>query len=227
MIFASAATAQNNTSDSVFTTPLNQAIYAKGGFPGVGLGYAYGIDKSFGLRADYSTLGSYSLNETSGKFDYDGKLKYNQIGLYGDWFPMDDNFRLTAGLQFRNANARATGRPNSADIITIGDVDILALPGDIAYAQIKFPKTSPYLGIGWGLNTVSTTKGWSLFADLGVTFGKPKVSLAVSDSLTAKLNFATGGNGQQEVDKQIVQLRKDANKVKIVPQLFVGVAYKF
>lgn len=226
MVFAASAMAQSETS-STLSSGLNHAIYAKAGFPGVGLGYAYGMDKSFGVRADFTTMGSYSVNDTSGKFDYDGDLKYNQVGVYGDWFPMANNFRLTAGLQFRDAKALANGRPNSADIITIGDTDILALPGDTASAQIKFPSAAPYLGIGWGLNTASNKAGWSVFADLGVTIGKPKVSLTVSDSLGAKLDAATGGNGQQEIDKQLSDFRKDANDVKFVPQFFVGVTYKF
>lgn len=228
IMFAGAAIAQTATDTSTsFTKPAHQALYAKAGFPGVGLGYAYGIDKSFGLRGDFTTMGSYSINDTSGKFDYEGDLKYNQVGIYGDWFPMANNFRLTAGLQFRDAKASAIGRPNSADIITIGDVDVLALPGDTAQAQIKFPSTAPYLGIGWGLNTAANKAGWSVFADLGVTIGKPKVSLNVSDSLGAKLDLATGGNGQLEVDKQVADFRKDANKVKFVPQFFIGAAYKF
>ncbi len=224
-LMSSAALAQ--TSTETFSPTINQAIYAKAGFPGIGLGYAYGFNKHFGLRGDITTVGSYSINETSGKLSYDGDLKYNQAGIYGDWFPQSGNFRVTAGLQFRDAKVRGNGKANSAGLIGIGDVEVMADAGDRVNAQIKFPTIAPYIGIGWGLNTAVNSPGWSFFADLGVTIGKPKVSMTVNDSLAGKLDAATGGNGQQEINKQIAELRKDANDIKIVPQLFVGVAYKF
>lgn len=227
VVLASSAFAQSASTASPFNGPVNQALYVKGGFPGVGVGYAYGVNPNFGIRVDVTTLGSHSVNEESGNLNYNGSLKYNQAGLYGDWFPSANNFRLSAGLQFRNAHIRGEGRPNSLDVMSVGDVDVLVDSGDSLHAQIKFPKVAPYIGIGWGLNTAANSKGWSVFADLGATLGKPKVSMYVNDSLSTKLDAATGGNGQDEINKQVATLRSDTNKWKLTPQLFVGVAYKF
>lgn len=224
------ATASPSISEAALSTTINQAVYGKIGFPGVGLGYAYGVNKNFGIRGDITTIGSYSADETSGDLSYKAKLKYHQAGVYGDYFPSAGNFRVTAGLQFRDAKVTGEGRPNIADQLTIGNTTVLVDQNDRLSAQIKMPTVAPYIGIGWGLNTAASSAGWSFFADLGVTIGKPKVSINVNDSLMGKLEAAAVANGttaQGELDKQVRELKSDSDKLKVVPQIFVGVAYKF
>lgn len=232
MAFSFSAGAQESASQekSVFENTVNQAVYAKAGFPGVGLGYVYGVNKSFGVRADFSTIGSHTKNETSGELDYAGKLKYNQVGVYGDYFPFESNFRVTAGLQYRDAKISGDGRPNSLNQLSIGNTTVTVNQNDRLNAQVKMPDFAPYIGIGWGLNTAANKSGWSIFADVGVTVGKPKVSLQVNDSLMGKLDaaaMANGSTGQAEIDKQVADLKSDTDKLRFMPQVFIGVAYKF
>lgn len=229
--FAGVSFAQEaNTTNTVKGNSFDHAVYSKAGFPGVGFGYAYGLNKSFGLRADVTTIGSYSGDKTSDNLNYNAKLNYNQAGVYGDFFPFESNFRLTAGLNFRDAKVTGDGRPNGNNQLTVGDTTVTVNSNDIINARIKMPSVAPYLGIGWGLNTAASSKGWSFFADIGVTIGKPKVSLQANQSLMDKLDavaVSNGSTGQAELDKQTAQLKKDADKLKFIPQVFVGVAYKF
>lgn len=207
-------------------SPAHQA-YLKGGLAGIGAGYAYGISNAFTARADITTMGTYSRNSTSGDFAYQGKLKYDQASVYGDWFPFEGAFRVTGGLNLRDAKLEAKASPNMAGTVTIGDTTVSFDGNDSAYARIKMPSVAPYIGIGWGHNVVSGSKGFSFIADLGFSIGKPKVDFQVNPALMGKLDAATGGQGSAEINKQLKDIRDDADKIKVMPQLYIGVAYKF
>lgn len=238
MVLAGAAMAGVKSAETV-TKPMEQGsgwidmsslshqMYMKGGFAGVGLGYALGVNDRFTARTDFTTLGSYSKSDNSGDFAYDGKFKYDQLSVYGDYFPFAGSFRVTGGLNFRDAKLEANARPNTGGEVTIGDATVGYGPGDAAMGRIKMPSVAPYIGIGWGHNVSSATKGFSFIADIGVSIGKPKVEFNVNDNMLAKLDAATGGNGQAEVNKQLKDLKDDADKLKVVPQVYIGVAYKF
>ena len=204
-----------------------QSIYGQLGVPGVGIGYAYGISPKFTARADISTLGSFTHNGSSKDFDYKGKLKFNQLGAYLDWFPFGNGFRVSAGLNFRDAKLTADANPKDSGRITIGDQTVAFATGDSAVARVKLPAVAPYLGVGWGHNVATQQPGFSFIADIGVAYGKPKVSMDLNQALMDRLDAATGGNGRQEVDKQLSDIRHDANKIKFFPQVFIGMAYRF
>lgn len=204
-----------------------QSVYGKVGLLGAGLGYAQSINQNFGTRIDFTTMGSLNKNGTSGEFDYEGQFKYNQWGVYGDWFPFAGTFRLTGGVNVRQAHLTAHARPNQMGTVTIGDTTVNFGANDSATAKIELPQTAPYLGLGWGHNVAAQSPGFSFFADIGVSIGKPKVSLNLNESLMAKLNAASNNQAQFEIDKQVNSIKDDADKIKIFPQAYIGVAYKF
>lgn len=203
-------------------------VYAKAGFLGVGAGYAYGLSERFTLRGDFTTMGNYSRSGTSSNFDYEGKIRNNVGTLYGDWFPLNNGFRLTAGLGVRQTKFSADGRPNASGQVTIGDTTINYSGADSAWAKVEYPNVTPYLGIGWGHNVAQDTKGgWGFVADAGVYFGKADVDFNVSPTVYAKLNAASGGNAQQEIEKQRSDIEDKLGKYKVIPVLYVGVSYRF
>jgi hypothetical protein len=204
-----------------------QSVYGKAGFLGAGVGYAHGLSESWTVRADVTTIGTYHRDGSTNDFDYTGKLRSNQAGAYADWFPFDNGFRLTAGLHLRDTRIDADGHPTSSGTVTVGDTRVSFGPGDDARARVKLPSVAPYIGIGWGHNVLQRKAGWGFIADVGVAFGKPRVSFDVSDSLRTKLNLATGGNAQREIDKQRDEFKDDFDKLKVFPQLYVGAAYYF
>ena len=203
-------------------------IYAKAGFLGAGVGYAYGVNESFTLRGDVTTMGSYHRDGNVSNLDYKGTLRNNQAMVYGDWFPFNNGFRLSAGLGVRDTRIKADGRPNSNGNVTIGDTTVAYGADDSVSATAELPAVAPYIGIGWGHNVGQQRKaGWGFVADAGIAFGKPKVNFSVSDSLYAKLNAATGGQAQAEIDKQQREIEDKANKLKVFPSLYIGVSYTF
>lgn len=213
---------------AAFSGAVNaQSVYGKVGLFGAGIGYAHGINDNLAVRADITTIGNYSKDGTSDKFDYRGSFKFDQTSIYGDWFPFSGTFSLTGGVNFRQAKLSADARPNQAGTVTVGDTVVNFGAGDTLTAKIEMPSVAPYLGIGWGHNVSAKKSGISFFADIGFSFGKPKVSLDANESFLAKLNTASNGKAQKEINKQVKSIKEDSNKIKVFPQIYLGVSYKF
>jgi len=209
-------------------TPIQaHEVYAKAGFLGAGIGYSYGFSEYFNVRTDYSTIGTYKRTETANKLKVKAKLKADQLGLYGDWFPMGGAFRFTAGLHQRKLEINAEGKPKGGSY-TINNTTVVADPNDRVKGKVEFPDTAPYLGIGWGHQ--SNKPGFAFIADLGVSFGKAKTKLHVSDSVRNKLAATLGGSAaaaDAEIRQQRKELDDEVGGIKIWPQAYVGISYNF
>ena len=96
-----------------------------------------------------------------------------------------------------------------------GTVDIVA---DGLKVQIDFPRTTPYIGIGWGHQTGS---GLRFSADIGASIGRATVTATPRGAL------ATQPDIQANVDKELAELRDGAAKLRAVPQLSIGLGYSF
>jgi len=124
-------------------------------------------------------------------------------------------------------DAKAT--PNEAGNITINDTTVSFGPGDFVEAQVKFPTVAPYLGIGFGHHNDKTT-GFGFVFDLGVSFGKPKTTMNVSDNFKNKLDIAAALNNTTaaaEIEAQRKELADTADKITIFPHLYLGLSYRF
>jgi len=206
-----------------------QGFYAKTGFLGTGLGIFHGLTDNFSLRADTTTMKKFQRDFSSGGIDYQANLTANQFGVYSDWFPFGNGFRLSAGLQRRKLKAQAQGRPSTPGVIVIHNTRVAFDPEDNITGQIKFPSTAPYLGFGWGYNGAQTG-GFGLIIDLGIAFGRPSTTLIVSESLQKKLDIAARAGATTaaaELEGQRQKLAKTAEKIKVFPQAYLGISYRF
>lgn len=193
-------------------------VYLGAGLPGIQLGYAQPVSDSLTLRADFSTLGRLNHNRSENRIDYDAKLKADRLGLFADWF-FAGNWRAVGGLTFTNARADLRGS-GSGNTITIGNTTYLAGPGEGFDVKVKFPRTMPYLGLGYGRQG-QADKGWSVAFDAGLALGKPKVSGTVRGALLSQTV------SQDDVERELADIRDDANKIKGIPQLSLAVNYRF
>jgi len=215
----------------LLTAPSASAheVYAKAGFPGVGAGYALGMNKYFGVRADYSSVGAVNRSGVAGMMRYDAELKASQLGAYADWFPFGGRFRLSGGLHSRTLELVADGTAENG-MISIGELPAIPLgKDDSVQARVEWPKVAPYLGIGWG-HQAERNRGFGFVADLGVSFGSPKIELTLSSSLRAqldKVSSKTNLSVDDEIERQRRDIADDVETVKVFPHLFVGVSYRF
>jgi len=206
-----------------------RGVYAKAGILGAGLGYSHSISDTMSVRIDATTVGSISRQRTVGSIGYKAKLKADQLGLYGDWFPFANGFRLSAGVYLRSMEVKAEGRPTAAGTVRVNNTVVGYGTDDALSGRVKFPSVAPYLGLGWGHHGAQEA-GFGFVFDVGVSFGKPKTTLSANDNLTAKLNVAAaalGTTAANEIAAERRELARKANKLKIFPHLSVGVSYRF
>ena len=191
-------------------------LYANIGVPGLMLGYAQPLGPLFGLRVDYATLGDRSDRRTEDGINYDAKLKANRAALLADWFPTAGSFRLTGGItsnQYK-LDLLATGAGGS---LTIGRTTYTTTAADQFRVQVKFPSSTPYVGLGWGHNAGS---GLRFSLDVGAKIGKATVSYSLTGPLAQQAT-------QADIDAELVELRDGVGKVRAVPQLTLGLGYSF
>ena len=191
-------------------------MYTKIGVPGVMLGYAQPLGPLFGLRVDYATLGERNDRRSEDGINYDAKLKANRAALLADWFPFAGSFRLTGGItsnQYK-LDLLATGAGGS---LTIGNTTHTTTAADQFRVQVKFPSSTPYVGLGWGHNSGS---GLRFSLDLGAKIGRGTVSYALSGPLAQQAT-------QADIDAELAELREGVGKIRAVPQLTLGLGYSF
>lgn len=200
-----------------FATSTQAAeVYTGIGTHGVMLGYAHALSPDFTLRGDFGTLGSRESTDREEGVDYNAKATYNRVGLFGDWFPFSGGFRFTGGVTFNNMKVDMVAQGNG-NPITIGNNTYATDSTDRFNVRIEFPKTTPYLGIGYGHQLSS---GWGFVFDLGASIGKAKVSETHSGT-----NFSQAN--QADIDAELAELRDGVGKVKAIPMIAIGFNYRF
>lgn len=200
---------------SVSAQATESEIYGGVGTTGVSIGYARAITPSMGTRVEANVL-SYKGNVTAGEIQYDAKLKMNSVGVFYDYFPFASHIRMTTGAYLGNRKLDLTASGASTVVINSTTYDA---KGESVYGSVKFPKVSPYLGIGYGHN--ANDSGISFVADVGIALGKPTVSLSASPGLTAAA-------GQANIDAERNKAQSDINsKYKAYPVIKIGMGYVF
>lgn len=196
-------------------------VYGNLGLPGLMVGYAQAINPMFTVRGDFATLGNYSKNQTESGIDYKAKLAFNRLGLFGDYFPFSGGFRLTGGLTMNNQKIEMTSTAQAGTIINVGDKPVLLAADDRLYVQIKMPSTTPYVGLGWGHQQAD--KGLGFVADLGATLGKAKLDVQATGTNLGNRAYVT----QADIDQETQQLRDGVGKITFIPQISLGMNYRF
>ena len=204
----------------IAVSPTNAAeVYVSTGFPVFGIGIAQPISPSFTVRGDYGLLPKLADGSVEEEgIRYNADATFNRVGLFGDWHVNGGGFRLTGGLTFNRWNVDLTARPTSGSI-EIGGQTFAVGVNDGLDVQVEFPKTTPYIGIGWGHNM--TNPGWSFNFDFGVSIGKAKVTAVPVGALAVQPGI------QAAIDTEIRELEDGIGKVKVMPQLTIGVGYRF
>ena len=196
-------------------------IYTNIGLPGVMLGYAHAINPSFTVRTDVASLGNYNKNQTESGIDYKAKASFTRLGIFGDYFPFSGGFRLTGGLTVNNQKIDLTSTAQPGSQMTVGDQTVTLAADDRLYVAIKVPKTTPYIGLGWGHQQAN--KGFGFVADIGATIGKAKLTVEATGTNLGNRSLVT----QEDIDKETQELRDGVGKITFIPQISLGLNYRF
>lgn len=191
-------------------------IYVKGGMPGLVLGWAHPLNSHFGLRLDAATVGTISERRFEDGISYDARFKGDRAALLGDWFVFGGRFRLTGGITSSrySLDLLATGAGGS---ITVGNTTYTTTAADRFNVRVKMPSAMPYVGFGWGHQSHS---GLRFSFDLGAKLGKASLSYALSGPWA-------GSVSQADIDAELSELRDGVGKIRLLPQLTLGLGYSF
>lgn len=191
-------------------------VYLKAGAPGVGGGIALPMSPHLGLRADYLKLGERRERRTEDGIDYDATAKAARGALLADWFPFGGSFRFTLGAtsnQYK-IDLLASGAGGS---LTLGSSTYNTTAADQFRVQVKFPSSTPYVGLGWGHGMGS---GLRFSFDIGASVGKATVSYQLSGPIATQAS-------QADIDAELAELRDGVGRIKAIPQLTFGLGWSF
>ena len=189
-------------------------VYGGVGTTGAELGFAQALSGSLNVRLDVNALG-YSTNFSTSGIDYDARLKATTAGVYLDWFVIG-GVRVTGGALLGSRKLHGTAT-SSGPTIVLNGVTYPVSPGDALDFDARFPGATPYLGLGYGHRTGA---GLQLYADVGVAYGRPKVSLSPTASLAAKVSPA-------DLAAEQLLVQDKADRYRAYPVLKVGLSYGF
>lgn len=206
---AASLTAAQPSSDSGFM------LYAVGGTGGLGGGLGYHFNEIITLRGELATF-TYDDSFDQDGITYRGDLKLATQALYLDVHPFAGTFRLTVGVD--NGRTRFGG----AAVGNGGNIDVNGTSytygaGDSITAEVRYPSTMPYLGIGWGLGG----SGLNVGLDLGVNIGSADLVMTRSASLGAIPGFDANFEAQRAL------YANDVADIKVFPIIKLSVGYSF
>jgi len=195
-----------------------QDIYGGIGLPGlVTLGYAQPMGANWGLRGEYAGGLNVNKDGVQDGVDVTGSLKASRLGVFADWFPSKGGFRLVGGLTVNDikASLNSTGKDSIINGIPV------TLNEEYLNVDIKFPSTTPYIGIGYG-HQASKDKGFGFYADLGVMIGTFNVDVKQSPNLLTKTTLQ-----QSDIDAQTKTMRDSIGRLSVLPSVSLGLTYRY
>lgn len=199
-----------------------QSIAVKGGTTGIGAELGYGLSPMFGLRANLMG-GSLSRDEEDSGVRYEGKVKMNSGALLLDLHPFSGTFRLSAGLVFNNNKFDGSATPVSGTI-EINNVSYPAADVGNLTAAVRFDKTAPYVGLGWG-SSPKSSGGLFFSIDLGAFLSKPTATL--TGNCGPSVPPLACSQLQADIRAEQVQLQDSIDDFKAWPVLTLGLGYRF
>ncbi len=199
---------------------------------GAGLEIDYVLSNQFSIRGQVNSWSMDQDFEESG-IEYTSELDLSTTGGLLDWRPFSGLFRMTAG-GFSNNN-KLTGFSKNLGTYEIGDRTYEFGGGNNARVDAAIELGdgfTPYLGFGWGNNTIDTS-GLIYSFDIGVLFqGDPSVDLNATGSATDQqtgfgVDLATDPTVQSELRKEERNLESDLNDFDLYPVISFGLGYRF
>lgn len=192
-------------------------VYGVVGTGGVGVGLNLPVGPALGIRGELASL-TESDTYTEDQITYKGDLKLKGNGVFVDFRPFMGTFRMVGGATFGGTSAALNAQATNGSVTIDGQR--FDATGNSLRADIKYPSTMPYVGVGWGHGR-HNEPGWTFGLDLGVSIGKPKVKLTGSGGLLAQ------PGAQAAIAAEERKVQDDLDSAKVLPVIKVSVGYQF
>jgi hypothetical protein len=159
---------------------------------------------------------NYTLKDYGFKFGktsmlVNGPLKFGSVGLYADWHPFGNSFKLTGGFAYMLNNISTTSYLK--DSTKQGDITIAPNEVGSIAIELKPNAIAPYIGLGFGRAVPKHRVGVSF--EMGMFYiGEPEVKFVTTGMLTP--------TGLTEEKK----LRANMSEFKWLPKLSLSINIK-
>lgn len=199
-----------------------QSAALRGGTTGLGAELGYGVNSYLGVRGGFGA-GSYGYDTTEDGIHYRATLKAG-AGLFTlDLHPFAGAFRLSAGLGLNRSRVDFRAVPVGGTL-TIGERDYNAADVGMVDGRVRFPRTAPYIGLGWGATT-QPARGLYFTSDVGLLLGRASASL--TGTCAPSLDAGTCAQLQRDLQVEAQAFQREAEKIKYYPVITGGFGYRF
>jgi hypothetical protein len=205
-----------------FALPLGAANVAL--VPKIGTA-GYGVDLTFGAPSLQGRVGaatgSYSRTIQEEDLEYEGDLKLRNYSALIDFYPGGGAFRLSAGV---------LSNDNRIDLLATGTGTYLVdgVPYEISRigtitGDVRFNRTSPYVGIGFG-NPLRGTSRVSVTLDVGAIHqGSPKLHLQANPTNPALVP----PQFYEDLESERARTEEELSEYKYYPVVALGLVIRF
>ena len=202
---------------------INKRVYnssLKLGTLGLGIDVSTPINDKLSARFNLNGA-TYSDTQEKDNNEFEGTLDLLTTGVLLDYYPFENNFRLSTGVYYNGNGFDGTIKSTKETKIEIGDKEYSLDELGSLDTKLVFDKIAPYVGLGWGND--AHDKGWGFTFDLGVMYhGEADVNLEAdikNQALAQEINDATK---REEVNSE-----DDLNDFQFYPVVMLGVNYSF
>ena len=173
---------------------------------GANLEAAYQIDPTYRVRGAFIGGIDVSYEESDADGEFEGNFQLGGLALIGDFYPLQNGWRVSGGLFFSSSELSATG---TADIDGLGDQDV-ELTAEFSSAIAPMVTTGYDLRFG---------DGWSFNSEIGLIFtGGIDLEVTADDPLV---------QGQVDDDADLQDAIDDAADISLYPYIGFGLSYTF
>ncbi len=199
-----------------FVPPITVGV--TGGTLGVGPEISYNVIPAVSVRASATFLG-FGVHGPVKGYAYDAHAHISNFGGTVDVHPLLNGFRISAGVRATGDNrVRFHGMAKTPQ--TYGGVTFTPEQAGELSGRIKTRSVSPLVSIGYSHTFLG---GLTIGADGGVMFhGSPRVT-----RISATGELGSNPAAQDELARQIQNLRNRADDYKYYPVLQLSLGYRF
>ncbi|WP_341367324.1 hypothetical protein [Yoonia sp. BS5-3] len=174
---------------------------------GANIEAAYQIDPTYRVRGALIGGIDFDYEESDDEADFEGSIELGGLALIGDFYPLQNGWRVSGGLLFSNSELSATG---TADIEGLGEEDVTisaAFVNDIA----------PMITTGYDANFGDS--GWAFNTEAGLIFtGGIDLSFDADNAAV---------QDQVDDDPDVQEAQSDAEDITLYPYVSLSVSYRF
>lgn len=199
-----------------FAPPITVGI--TGGTLGIGPEISYRVIPAVSIRASATFLG-FGVHGPVKGYEYDAHAHISNFGGTIDVHPLLNGFRLSAGVRATSDN-RVNFHGMARTPQTYGGVTFTPEEAGELTGRIKTRSVSPLVSVGYSHSFLT---GLTFAVDGGVMFhGAPRVT-----RVSATGQLGTNPFAQDELARQIQNLRNRADDYKYYPVLQLSLGYRF